>query len=148
MHLKARFVAAVLAVSVFGAMHAPAMEILYFARMALDDQADYVSSMVAASAQMLRATGHPDEAAKAIALFKDPSKNGGLNQLVKNMRALQEQNTMSQSVTNDRTTTYDVAWAMHVTLRSNGIEVPLKFLESTNRNFTPQLPLRQHASGG
>jgi hypothetical protein len=143
---KARVIFLLLAVILPGAGQARAMDILFFARMALDDQADYVTSLVEATAKMLRATGHPDQAAKAIALFKDSSKNGGLNQLVTNMRALQAQNTMSQSATNGRTTHYDVEAAMQMTLHSAGIVVPLKFLESANKNFAPQLPLRQHAT--
>ena len=141
--MKARFVAGVFAVMMLGAVHAPAMEILFFARMALDDQATYVTSLVEDSAKMLRATGHPDQAQKAIALFKDPTKNGGLNQLVVNMRHLQAQNTMTQSATNGRATNYDVEAAMQMTLRRNGIEVPLKFLESINKTFAPSLPLRK-----
>jgi hypothetical protein len=112
--------------------------------MALDDQATYVSELVEASAKMLRQTGHPDQAAKAIALFKDSSRQGGLGQLVTNMKALQAKNTINANVPNSHEAFFDVEAAMQLTLRNNGISVPLKFLESVNRGFAPQLPLKQH----
>ncbi len=148
MHLKARFAAMVLAASFLGAGQAPAMDILFFARMALDDQADYVSSLVEGSAKMLRATGHPDQAQKAIALFKDPTEHGGVQQLAMNIKELQEKNTLNATLAKSRAPVYDVEWALQMTLRNNGIEVPLKFLETLNKNFFPQLPLRSHAVGG
>ncbi len=144
MHLKARFLAGVVAVIFLGAGHAPAMDILFFARMALDDQADYVSSLVEGSAKMLRSTGHPDQAAKAIALFKDPSKNGGVSQLAKMIRQVQAKNTLNTTLAAPRGPVYDVEAAMQMMLHNNGIEVPLKYLKTINRNFTPQLPMRPH----
>jgi hypothetical protein len=144
MTTKARFAAMVLAAVFLSAGQAPAMDILYFVRMAVEDQATYVSTLVEESAKMLRTTGHPDEAAKAIALFKDSTSHGGVSQLAANIKALQAKNTMSQSATNGRATSYDVEAAMELTLRNNGIHVPLKFLETINRNFAPSLPLRQH----
>ncbi|HEX4140682.1 MAG TPA: hypothetical protein VHY09_10070 [Candidatus Methylacidiphilales bacterium] len=144
MHLKARLVAGVLAVSFLGAGRAPAMDILFFARMALDDQADYVTSLVVGSARMLRTTGHADEAQKAIALFKDPSKNGGVSQMAKMLKQLQAKNTLNTTLAKSRGPAYDVEAAMQLTLRQNGIEVPLKYLEMINKNFAPQLPMRPH----
>jgi hypothetical protein len=148
MHLKARFTAVLLAVIFFGAGHAPAMDILFFVRMALDDQADYVTNLVTGSAKILRQTGHPDQAQKAIALFKDPSANGGLHQLAMNVKAMQSKNTLNTTLANPRGPHYDVEAAMQLTLRNNGIDVPLKSLETINRSFAPQLPLRPHPTGG
>jgi hypothetical protein len=144
MKIKVRVIAAILAASFLGAGHARAMEILYFARMALDDQSTYVSDLVIGSAKMLRATGHPDQAQKAIALFKDSTSHGGVSQLASNLKHLQQRNTITQSVTNGRQTHYDVEAAMQLTLRNNGIDVPLKFMETINRNFSPSLPMRPH----
>jgi len=144
MKIKACVVVAILAVNFLSAGQARAMEILYFARMALDDQSTYVSDLVMGTAKMLRAAGHPGQAQKAIALFKDATSRGGVSQLAANLKHLQLQNTISQSATNGRQTNYDVEAAMQMTLRNNGIEVPLKFLETINRNFAPSLPLRPH----
>ncbi len=144
MHLKARFAAAVMGLIFLGTGHAPAMDFLFFARMALDDQSDYVASLVVGSAKMLRTTGHADEAQKAIALFKDPSDRGGVHQLALNMRAMQAKNTLMQSAGNGRQASYDVEAAMQLTLRNNGVDVPLKYLETVNRKFTPSLPMRTH----
>jgi hypothetical protein len=147
MHSKARFAAVLLAVIFFGAGHAPAMDILFFARMQLDDQADYVTNLVTGSAKLLRQTGHPDQAQKAIALFKDPSKHGGVSQLAANIKAMQSTNTLNTTLAAPRGPTYDVEAAMQLTLRNNGIEIPLKSLRTINRSFAPQLPLRSHATG-
>jgi hypothetical protein len=141
---KSLFSAILLAAISLGAGQARAMDILYFARMQADDQATYVSEQVEDSAKMLRATGHPDQAAKAIALFKDASPNGGVSQFARNLKALQAKNTIKQNVSNSRGVFYDVEAALQLTLRNNGVDVPLKFLETSNRNFAPQLPLKPH----
>ena len=148
MHLKARFAAVLLAVIFLGAGHAPAMDILFFARMALDDQANYVTNLVTGSAKILRQTGHPDQAQKAIALFKDPSNHGGIHQLATNIKEMQSKNTLNTTLAAPRGPTYDVEAAMQLTLRNNGIEMPLKSLETINSRFAPQLPLRSHSAGG
>ena len=145
MHLKARFAGAILAASFLGAGHAPAMDILFFVRMALDDQAEYVSLLVEGSAKMLRTTGHADEAQKAIALFKDSTEHGGVHQLAMNIKALQAKNTLNSTLATSRGPFYDIEAAMQLTLRNNGIDVPLKYLETINRNFSPSLPMRPHA---
>jgi hypothetical protein len=149
MHLKARLATVVLALAAswLGAGHSRAMDFFFFSRLALDDQATYVTSLVEESAKMLRKTGHPDEAQKAIALFKDPTNHGGVHELATNMKELALQNTRNADNPNSRAPVYDVEMAMQLTLKDNGVDVPLKFLESVNKNFAPTLPLRSHAIG-
>ena len=145
MHFKARFASVLLAMILIGAGHAPAMDILFFARMALDDQATYITNLVTGSAKILRQTGHADQAAKTIALFKDASTHGGIHQLAANIKAMQSKNTLNTTLAAPRGPTYDVEAAMQLTLRNNGIDLPLKSLETINRSFAPSLPLRPHA---
>ena len=147
MNFKARFAAGVLAVSCLGAGHAPAMDFLFFARMALDDQTDYVTSLVMGSAKMLRATGHADQARQVIALFKDPSNRGGIHQLATAIKGQAQENIRNADNPNLRQQPFDVESAMQATLHDNGVTVPLKFLETINKNFAPQLPLRAKPMG-
>ena len=148
MNLKARFASVLLAVIFLGAGHAPAMDFLFFARMALDDQTDYVTSLVMGSAKMLRTTGHADQAQKAIALFKNPTNSGGIHQLAQVIKGQAQQNIRNADNPNLRVQPFDVESAMQMTLRNNGVDVPLKFLETINKNFAPQLPLRAQPISG
>jgi hypothetical protein len=118
-----------------------AMDILLFARMNLDDQADYVTSMIEGAVHLLRAQGHPEQAERVVALFKDKSPNGGVHQLAQNLKDLQEANTRNGDNPNNHLPVYDVESAMELTLRHAGVEVPAKYLESLNRHFQPFYPL-------
>lgn len=147
MRMTLRVAAAIVMANLLGAGRAPAMDILRFARLNLDDQATYVSQLVAASAGMLRTNGQPGQADKAIALFKDSTSHGGVSQLAENLKTLQAENIRNETNPNNRKPAYDVEAALQRTLRQNGVDVPLKFLEGVNRNFQPFYPLRAHANG-
>ena len=56
------------------------MAILDFVHMNDDDDATYVTALVEGAAKMLKANGQEDQARKAIALFKNSTKSGGVNQ--------------------------------------------------------------------
>jgi hypothetical protein len=126
---------------------AKAMDILAFGRMNLDDQATYVTNMVEGSAKYLRANGHPDQAQKAIDLFKNSTPQGGVNQLAINLKNFQSENTRNQQNPNNRVPPYDVEAAMAETLRDNGINVPASYLKTITRGFQPFFPLRTHIGG-
>jgi hypothetical protein len=139
--MKASLAAGILLAFVLSTGRAPAITILDFGRMNVDDQATYVTSLVEGSVKYLRANGHPDQAQKAVSLFKDSSKNGGVNQTAMTLKWMQSENTRHQQNPNNRVPDYDVEAAMQATLRHNGIDVPLKYLETVNRGFTPFYPL-------
>jgi hypothetical protein len=147
MNLHARIAAALLALTLLSTGHAPAMSILRFARMNLDDQATYITALVEGAAHQLRAAGHPDQAQKAIDLFKDPSKQGGLNQLAMNLKNLQIQNIHNGDNPNNRIPDADVEAAMELTLRDNGITLPAGSLKNVNHDFHPMFPPRSHNDG-
>jgi len=145
MKFTLRIAAILLACAIFGANDARAMAILDFARMNLEDQATYITSLVEGSAKMLRTSGHTDQAQKLVDLFKNSTKQGGIHQLAINLKNLQLQNTRNGDNPNNRIPDADVEAAMALTLRDNGITVPAGFLLTINRNFQPQFPPRAHA---
>jgi hypothetical protein len=147
MNVTMRLASIILALSLLGTGHARALAILDFINMNLDDQATYVTSLVEASAKKLRADGHPDQAQKTIGLFKDSTKKGGVNQLAVNMKSMQLTNNRNATNPNNRAPAYDVEAAMEATLRDNGINVPVSYLEGVNRDFHPVFPMRGHQFG-
>jgi len=109
-----------------------------------DDDATYVTAMVEGVAKILRANGEPDQARKVIALFKDSSKQGGVNQLAMNMKAMNALNNRNAINPNNRAHVYEVEDAMERTLKDNGITVPASALLAINRDFRPVGPPRVH----
>ena len=113
------------------------MTIDNFARLNMDDEATYVALMVSSSAKMLRSQGKPDLADKAVALFKDSGKSGGVNQFAMNLKAAHNRNNMNATNPNNRTPDLQVEDAMAATLKDNGIMVPVSFLLTVHREFQP-----------
>ncbi len=142
MKLSVCLVAVVLLAGVLSSGNARAMAIFDFAKMNTDDEATYVTSLVVGSAKMLRAQGHPDQARRVVALFKDSSKNGGLNQFALQLKALHEINDRNAINPNNRAYAYQVEDAMELTLKDNGFIVPARYLLQVNKDFRPVGPLR------
>jgi hypothetical protein len=116
---------------------APAMSIHDFAKMTVDDQATYVTALVEGSAKMLRTQGQPAQADKAIAFFKDSSKNGGVTQLASQLKQLNGLNKRNAINPNNKAHSYVVEDAMEAALKDEGIIVPLSYLLTINKDFTP-----------
>lgn len=145
MHTKEALTAVVLLfVGWLGSSHAQAMSIEAFARMNNDDEATYVTEMVSGASDLLKAQGHPDQAAKALALFKDPSDDGGVHQFALNLKLLNGQNKRNAINPNNRAPLFTVEDAMELTLRDKGILVSASDLLAMNKDFHPGIP-RQHA---
>jgi len=144
--MKSKFclVACLLILSALGSGCARAMTFEDFIRMNDDDDATYVTAMVEGVAKILRANGEPDQARKVIALFKDSSKQGGVNQLAMNMKAMNALNNRNAINPNNRAHVYEVEDAMERTLKDNGITVPASALLAINRDFRPVGPPRVH----
>ena len=132
---------------ILGLGGARAMAILDFARMNLDDQATYVTSMVEGSAKMLRAQGHPDQAQQLVDLFKNSTRQGGVNQLAINLKTMAQANNVHATNPNNRIPDFEVEDAMALTLRDNNITVPATFLKTITRDFHPMFPPRPHTDG-
>jgi len=142
MKSKIRLVAVLLLLGALGSGCARAISFHDFIRMNDDDDASYVTAMVEGAAKMLRANGHPDQAAKLVAFFKDSSKQGGVNQLAMNMKAMNALNNRNAINPNNRAPVYEVEDAMELTLKDNGIIVPASYLLALNQNFQPVGPPR------
>jgi hypothetical protein len=132
-----RLVVALVLLGALGSGCARAMSFHDFIRMNDDDDATYVTNMVEGAAKMLRAKGEPDQARKLVAFFKDPGKQGGVNQLAMNMKAMSGLNNRNAINPNNRAHIYEVEDAMELTLKDNEIIVPAGYLFTCNQNFQP-----------
>ncbi len=138
----ARLAVLLLLVGALGSGGARALSFHDFIRMNDDDDATYVTALVEGAAKMLRANGHPDQATKVVAFFKDSSKQGGVNQLAINMKAMNALNNRNAINPNNRAHVYEVEDAMELTLKDMGILVPAAYLLTINQNFQPAGPPR------
>ena len=146
MKSKIRLAVGLLLLIALGSGCARAMSFHDFIRMNDDDDATYVTAMVEGTAKMLRANGQPDQARKLIAFFKDSGKQGGVNQLAMNMRAMNGLNNRNAINPNNRAHVYEVEDAMELTLKDNGIIVPVSYLLAINQTFRPVGPPRSAPS--
>jgi hypothetical protein len=144
MSLNAKLVAVLISVAIFPPVGAPAMTLEDFGRMNNDDEATYVALLVEASAQMLKAQGQNDQAAKTLAFFKEPGKFGGAQQLASHVQAMFATNKLRATNPNNRVSDYQIEDAMEATLREQGIVVPAKYLLARGKDFHPIGPPRQH----
>ena len=120
----------------------PAMPILDFMRLNDDDGSTYIAMLVQGAAKMLRTQGKPEQARQLIALFKDPSKNGGVHQTVLNLRGLNEMNNRNATNPNNRIPAYDIEDGLSATMADHDIKVPASYLRSLGNGFQPIGPLR------
>ena len=146
MNLKATMAVALLLFAACGSGDAKAMSIDDFANMTDDDEATYVTLLVDASAQLLKTGGQPDQARKAVDLFHDTGKNGGVSQLAANLKMMNNLNLRNASSTHSRGPAYQVEDAVALTLKDAGIIVPANALLKAGKDFSPSGP-RQHNTG-
>jgi hypothetical protein len=147
MNLKTTLVAASILILPFTAGSANAMTIDDFAAMNNDDDATYVALLVEAAAHMFKANGQPDQAAKAIAYFKDSSSNGGVHQLATYLKMKNAQNKRNAINPNNRAPVYQVEDAMELAFKDAGLIVPAKFLLDSGKDFHPSGPPRAFTTG-
>ena len=132
--------------SIFSA-NARAMTVENFGRLDDDDEASYVTLLVEASTHMLKAEGKPDQAAKALAFFKQPGRDGGVQKFAAHLEAINGQNKRNQTNPNNRVPDLQVEDAMQKTLQEQGITVPAKYLLDAGKDFHPEGPPRMHILG-
>ena len=110
-----------------------------------DDEAGFIAFEVQASADFLKAHGHPDQADKVIALFREPDPDGGVYRLADNLKQLYALNRKSDSQARDAgASPYLVEDAIALTLRGAGIIVPAKALLQAGDGFRPSGLPRHH----
>ena len=138
--MKLRVCLAISLVSLLCSVHAPAMSIYLFVKMKSPDQATYIDNMVEGAAKILKDQGHPDQAKKLMDLFYDSSKQGGVNQFVTNLKAVDAENRKNAINPNNRKDVLQVEDAMSRTLKDNGIIILAKQLLPINQTFMPAPP--------
>ena len=144
MNFKVKLAVAFISISPCLGVGAKAMAPEDFARMNNDDEATFVTMLVEGSAQVLKAHGQPDQAAKAVALFRDPGKDGGVSQFAANLKMVNAVNKRNAINPNNRAPVLQVEDAMELTLKGAGIIVPTSALLAISRDFRPIGPPRQH----
>jgi hypothetical protein len=144
MNCKFSAAAVILTLSLLLSGTARAMQMHDFAKMNDDDEATYVALLVDGAAKTLRAHGHPDQAQKAIDLFKDTSKNSGTNQFAMKVKELNAKNNRNAINPNNRAPVYQIEDAMSQTLKDNEIIISTSELLAINHDFQPVGPPRSH----
>ncbi len=125
-----------------------AMSMLDFAKMNNDDEAGYLAVLIGAAAQTLKASGHPDQADKVLAMFHDSSSSGGLHQFAAHMKMLGSLNARNATNPNNRAHEYLVEDAMELTLKDAGFLVSAKSLLKAGEDFQPVGPQRGQTAVG
>jgi hypothetical protein len=112
---------------------ARAMPIPQFDKMAKPDRTEYVVDLIYGAADGLKQHGHADIAEKLLNLF---DKGDGSADFSKNLTALRTAPAPNNQAP------FEVEDAFSLTLKNNGIAVPLKFLLSVNKDFQPSQPVK------
>ena len=147
MRLSIKLFLAVISIGSILSMNASAMTLESFGRMNDDDEASYVALLIEASTQMLKAEGKPDQASRALAFFKQPGRDGGVQKFAAHLEAINGQNKRNQTNPNNRVPDLQVEDAMQKTLQEQGITVPAKYLLAAGKDFHPEGLPRQHILG-
>ena len=114
----------------------------HFARMNNDDEAEFISVLVAGAAHDFRAHGQPEMAERTMALFKQPGEKGGVAQLASNMKTLHTLNTRNADNPNNRAPVYEVEDALQHTFADAGIKIGKDKLKSIGADFRAVGPPR------
>jgi len=147
MNLRANLAVVLISVAFCFTSTAKAISIHDFGKMNLDDESTYIALLVSGAAEMLKAHGQPDQASKAIAFFKDTSKDGGVQQLASHIKMVDALNKRNAINPNNRAPVYQIEDAMEQTLKDEGIIVPVSYLLTINQNFKPSGPPRPRTTG-
>jgi hypothetical protein len=119
---------------------ANAMQIPQYDKMAQSDKADYQVLLVDGAANALDGHGKHEQSQKLIALFLDKSDNGGFTQWAKNLQATRIINERNAKDPNNKQAPYEVEHALFLTLKDNGIIIPVSVLLALGKDFKPSSP--------
>ena len=119
---------------------ANAMQIPQFDKMAQSDKEGYSVLLVEGAADALDGHGNHEQSQKLIALFSVKGDNGGFYQLAKNLEAFREINKENAANPNNKDPVYEVEHALFVTLKDNGINIPISVLLALGKDFKPKSP--------
>ena len=96
--------------------------------------------LVEGAADALDGHGNHEQSQKLIALFSVKGDNGGFYQLAKNLEAFREINKENAANPNNKDPVYEVEHALFVTLKDNGINIPISVLLALGKDFKPKSP--------
>ena len=129
--------AVVLSTAILFSSAAQAMPVPQFDKMDKGDQGTYVTLLVIGAKNALEAHGSPDQANKLVALFKDSGPNNGFVQFVNNLQKIRTLNARNAEDPNNKQAPFEVEHAFYLTLKDNGITVPVSVLLAINKDFKP-----------
>jgi hypothetical protein len=111
-----------------------AMPISQFDKMQRSDRELYVGRLLDGTAESLKAHGHEDQAQEVLNFFNDRTEQGGIQRLEMNLKAFRQ---IGRQNVNNTQPVYQVEDAFALTLKNQGIDVPVSFLLTINKNFKP-----------
>jgi hypothetical protein len=138
--LKKYLASTILSAALLFASAANAMQIPEYDKMAQSDKIDYRVLLVDGAAKALDGHGEHEQSQKLIALLSDKSEKGGFTQLEKNLQAIRIINERNAKDPNNKQPPYEVEHALFLTLKDNGIIVPVSVLLAINKDFKPKSP--------
>ena len=119
---------------------ANAMQVPQYDQMVQNDKSRYVTLLVMGAAKALEAHGQPDQSKKLIVFFEDGSDNGGAHQFSKNLQVVRMINAKNATDPNNKQKPYEVEHALALTLKNNGILIPVDVLLAFGKDFQPSSP--------
>jgi hypothetical protein len=131
-----------LSVAMLFSIAAKAMSIPQYDKMATIDRRNYISLLVIGAKNALLAHGQPDQAKKVIQIFMDSSDKGGSFQFLTNLEMIRRLNAENVATPNNKLPPYQVEHAFYLTLKDNGVIVPISILLSINKDFKPSSPAK------
>jgi hypothetical protein len=135
-----------LAALLFSNFSAAAMQVPQFDKLSQHDRVTYTTMLVLGAKHAIEQHGDQAKVQKLVTLFEDGSTNGGMAQLYKNLAGLRALNDKNAADPNNKQPAYEVEHAFFVTLKDNGVQVPLNIILTLNKDFKPSDPLRTQST--
>ena len=117
-----------------------AMQISQYDKMDKHDQEQYVNLLIKGTYDHLSANGQSAQAKTLLYLFQNSSAKFGWPQFERNLHMARALNAKYAADPNNKKAPYEVEQAFALTLKDNGILVPVGFLLTVNKDFKPSYP--------
>jgi hypothetical protein len=134
---KRVLLASIAVIGTFSGCVAQAMRIPDFDRMAKRDQDAYVALLTQGAAEALDARGDHAQSKKLLALFTEDSSDGGAKQFAKNLHIMRIVNRTNAVDRGNKQPPYQTEDAFVLTLKNNGIRIPIDVLLKIDSRFNP-----------
>lgn len=117
-----------------------AMQIPQYDKMDKHDRVHYVNLLIKGTYDHLSATGQSVQAERLLYLFENSSAKFGWPQFEKNLQMARALTAKHAADPDNKKVPYEVEQALALTLKNNGILVPVSFLLTINKDFKPSYP--------